>query len=247
MCGRKYDSEVAERERAVEYLNMNGPHRRKRGRRTKAIPFPLPNFDIRPTNEHIVFVAEDGEPVAEVMKWGFQPEWSKMLLFNSRRDKLDGRVWSKAFRERRCVIEVAGFYEWSGPKSSRQPHAISYANHAPMVLAGLFVEHEGVPCYSIITTEPSQFMAKLHDREPVMLAEKDIEEYLFAKEPPIHLLKQVADGALVEFACAPLVKDKPPSPLVVPEVGEPIAAHSADTKPKSEKKPAKGKPRRELF
>lgn len=215
MCGRKYDSEVAERERELSRFNIYGPGR-KRGRRSsthQVLELPPPNFDIRPTNQHVVIIAQAGDIAPAVMRWGFKPDWAKAILFNSRADKLSGRTWSKPFREQRCVIPVGGFYEWSGPKNARQPHAIQYADKRMLYLAGLWVEHEGERCYSVITTEASSFMAKLHDREPVAIHEDSVEAYLTADKPPMEMMHAAEAGELSEFACASLKKDAPPVPL----------------------------------
>lgn len=135
-----------------------------------------------------------------------------MTLIDSRADKLKGRAWGKAFRERRCVIPVGGFFEWTGPKSARQPHAIQYADSPAMYLAGLWLEHEGEACFSIITTDAGKFMAKLHDREPVIVREEDLERYLLDKEAPFDLVHASEPGELTEFACQTPTKDKPPVP-----------------------------------
>jgi putative SOS response-associated peptidase YedK len=215
MCGRKYDSEVAEWERAVTHDNLIGQDRKRSTRvpLQKTLELPPPNFDIRPTNHHAVILAEDGEQALAVMRWGFKPEWARMTLFNSRADKLTGRAWGKSFRERRCVIPVGGFYEWTGPKKAREPHAIQYASRPVMYLAGLWLEHEGEPCYSVITTEAGKFMAALHDREPVIVREDEIAAYLFAEKPPFEMMHATEDGELTEFACPAPGKNTPPKPL----------------------------------
>lgn len=217
MCGRKYDGEVAAREREVYLGRRNfGPHLR-RGLKLMFEQMtqgkPAPNQDIRPTNEHFVLRAEDDETTPELMTWGFQPEWSRMILINSRADKLDGRVWGKAFGERRCLIPVGGFYEWTGPKGKRQPHSISNADGSPMLLGGLWVEHNGLNCYSIITTDATSWMAKLHNRQPLMLTPEQATGYLADEGEAWRLVEAAAHEALTEIACAPLAKDRPPVPL----------------------------------
>jgi putative SOS response-associated peptidase YedK len=49
-------------------------------------------------------VTADGKPVT--MRWGFERP-TLGTINNSREDKLQGPMWSKAFRERRCVIPAS--------------------------------------------------------------------------------------------------------------------------------------------
>lgn len=72
---------------------------------------------IRPTVPGLVML--DGEPV--VMRWGFHRPFNKSIN-NTRSDKLDGSMWRTAFSERRCLIPVSGFYEWSGAKGHKRTH-----------------------------------------------------------------------------------------------------------------------------
>jgi putative SOS response-associated peptidase YedK len=207
MCGRKYDSKEAEGERAVQLLR--GPYLPLFDRALKLLS---PSFDIRPTNQHAVILIRNGLPTAEIMTWGFKPDWARGTLFNSRDDKLTGRAWGKSFRERRCLVPVGGFYEWTGPKGKRQPHAIHLRESPLMVLAGIWGEHEGRAWYSIITTAAGRFMSRLHDREPVMLPPHALETYLQSETPPLHLICATEDDQLVAFACAYPSKQAPPMP-----------------------------------
>jgi putative SOS response-associated peptidase YedK len=240
MCGRKYDSETAEYERAFQPPggNLEGANRRRGRKRSdpdqQTLDLPPPNFNIKPTHPHVVYVAnEKGEIDQEVMTWGFKPEWSNMTLFNSRDDKLEGRVWGKAFRERRVVVPVAGFYEWSGPKNNRQPHAIHHADGSLMFMAGLWVTHEDERCYSIITSAASPWMQQLHDRQPVILKPQWVEEYLLGKEEPWDMIESTEQGELASFPCNPLDGEKQPSRLVAVAEPEPVKTKAEKkTKPK---------------
>lgn len=48
------------------------------------------SFDVRPTNPHAAILADEGEQVYEVFRWGFKPEWAHMTLINFRANKLTG-------------------------------------------------------------------------------------------------------------------------------------------------------------
>lgn len=68
------------------------------------------------------------------MRWGIQPGWADKIIINATTEKKEGRFWSKAFRERRCLIPATGWYEWTGGKGAKQAHALQ--TEKPTALAG---------------------------------------------------------------------------------------------------------------
>lgn len=217
MCGRKYDSEIAAREREA-FLGRRNIAPQFRRAMQMLLEWtdkgqPSLNYDIRPTNEHAVICLDQDELSPRIMTWGFKPEWSNRLLFNSRSDKLKGRVWGKAFAQQRCVVPVGGFYEWTGPKAARQPHAIHHADGSTMFLGGLWLEQEGMPCYSLVTTAASDWMSRLHDRQPLMLRAHEVTDYLTDIDTAWRLVESGSPAELAQFACGPLSRTVPPAPL----------------------------------
>ena len=82
-------------------------------------------------------------------------------------------VFRDAWRKAHCLVPVAGFYEWSGPKDHRTKHLITRADNHPLVFAGLWAEAvttDGpVTSFTILTRASGPDMAPIHDREPVTL------------------------------------------------------------------------------
>ena len=81
-------------------------------------------YGIRRTDPGLVARLDQntGRVQPAVMRWGFHRNFSPSIN-NARLDKLEGGMWNKAWEERRCVIPVAAFYEWSGSKGAKQTHA----------------------------------------------------------------------------------------------------------------------------
>lgn len=174
----------------------------------------FPNFDIRPTNQIVIFTADEEQRITpRIMAWGGKPSWSKRTLFNSRDDKLDGRAWSKSFFERRCLIPCDGFFEWTGEKGSKQAHAISRSDGNPMLFAGLWRHDADQDWSSIITTDASDWMQEYHHREPAMIRPDQVEDYLVSDDPPYDLIAPSRADELQAFACASPKRDQEPKPL----------------------------------
>ena len=141
------------------------------------------------------------------MRWGFQrPKLG--TINNSRDDKLAGPMWSTAFRERRCLIPVAAFYEWSGPKGQKRTHLFTRPDGAWFWIAGIWeTSRELEPCFSMITTAANSFVASIHDRMPAALEDNEAREYLVGIK---NTFAPAPGGLRVEDAANPLLKPKEP-------------------------------------
>lgn len=102
-------------------------------------------------------------------------------MFNARSEAAGSSpLWRPLLGQGHAVVPVSGFYEWDhggrpSPegRGSRQPYYITRSDGTPLLLAGLAAvrEVEGVSrlVVSILTCAPNGFMAKWHDRMPVVL------------------------------------------------------------------------------
>lgn len=144
----------------------------------------LPNYNICPTNQICAITSRDGIRHLVSLRWGFIPHWYKTpsdgaLLINARGETIAQKpAFGAAARARRCLIPATGFYEWTKDnQGNRLPWYIQPQDDVPLVFAGIWQEWQmgdlhHVSC-AIVTTAASAVMQDIHDREPVMLAQKD--------------------------------------------------------------------------
>ena len=177
MCGRYVTPGQAEIERDWHYgWPGNSPERDIARIVYNAAPTQrLPVFRIH---------AERGPELVR-LRWGLIPSWAKDAAIGARMINARGETVAEkpafraAFRRRRCLVPMKGFYEWKKTASGKLPHFIYLKNADIFAAAGLYEYWPGrdgaepVESYTIITTEANDMMAKLHDRMPVILAEKD--------------------------------------------------------------------------
>ena len=139
------------------------------------------------------------------MRWGFERPILGTIN-NSREDKLSGPMWSKAFRERRCVIPASAFFEWSGPKGKKRTHRFTRVDGEWFWIAGIWEESRDLGlCFSMITTEANEVMTPTHDRMPAFLEEEEIPGY-FAGE--MNTFSPSHESLKVEDSPNPLLKPK---------------------------------------
>lgn len=163
-----------------------------------------PKYNVRPTNRYPVITATGVEP----MRWGFITDKSDSV-FNARKESLGWGLWRESLVLRRGLIVTGGFYEWTGDRKARQPHAIYRKDGAPMVMGVLYdmqwnpKTEDEEQCFSIVTTPSSEWMTPLHNRSPLILDPKDAATWidLTQKPPVIKGLIEPYAGELGEFEC----------------------------------------------
>ncbi len=105
---------------------------------------PLPNYNICPTNQIHTITSDDDTRHLRPMRWGFLPHWYKTptdgpLLINARAETIAEKpAFSKACRERRCLIPATGFYEWTkDAEDNRLPWYIHAKSNDFLAFAGI--------------------------------------------------------------------------------------------------------------
>ena len=115
-----------------------------------------------------------------MLRWGLIPSWATdpdigMKLINARAETVDERPsFRKSFRQRRCLVLADGFYEWRKEKRAKQPYYIQMKDKRPFAFAGLWeywINSDGgvVESCALITTEPNELMAPIHNRMPAIV------------------------------------------------------------------------------
>jgi putative SOS response-associated peptidase YedK len=154
------------------------------------VPEHEPRYNIAPTQEvPIVRRGRDGGREPCPARWGLIPSWAKdakigARMINARSETAASKPsFRAAVKRRRCLIPADGFYEWQKVGSGKQPHFIRFADERVFALAGLWEvwrpqEDQTVTSCTILTTEPNEAVAPLHDRMPVVLSPSAYAEWL---------------------------------------------------------------------
>ena len=138
-----------------------------------------PRYNIAPTQNVQVVLEDDGRRL-EAMHWGLIPSWSKdpsigARMINARAETVSEKPsFRSAFKKRRCLIPADGFYEWQKQPDGKQPFHLRMTNGRPFAFAGLWETWnmeggEEMLSTTIITTEPNEVAAEVHNRMPVIL------------------------------------------------------------------------------
>ena len=95
-------------------------------------------------------------------------------LINARLETLGKKMISKNFiKNNRCLVVADGYYAWKRQKKDKTPHYFTREDNRPVFFAGIYKDHQ----FLIITREASSNVADIHQRQPVVINEEDLDEY----------------------------------------------------------------------
>jgi putative SOS response-associated peptidase YedK len=136
-------------------------------------------YNIAPTQE-VVSVMRNGASHLAWLRWGLIPSWAKdesigSRMINARAETLTEKPSFKGLlRSKRCLIVADGFYEWKQENGSKVPMYMTLKSGEPFAFAGLWdlwksPGGEHIRSCTIITTEPNDLVASIHNRMPAIL------------------------------------------------------------------------------
>ncbi len=175
---------------------------------------PGVSYNVAPSQLSPVCLWRDGGRELTSLRWGFQPAWAARAgetkgpppPINARAETVAASpLFRSAFRLRRCVVPVSGFYEWKPTPGHKQPYYIHLLNDPIIALAGLWEEPArpgpgsgagaaavagtAPGTFATLTTRPNALMATVHDRMPVILRRESIAAWLAPGEVDPSLLE----------------------------------------------------------
>ena len=165
-----------------------------------------PRYNGCPTQEFAACRAgREGRALAK-LRWGLVPAWAKDLKFgarmiNARSETVHEKpAFRSAFRRRRCVIPVNGWFEWRRDGGEKQPYWIRPADGEVFSLAGLWERwdkgEEPVETFTILTTAVSPALADIHHRQPVIVGDGGVDAWLDPASP----FERIVETARAAFA-----------------------------------------------
>ena len=136
----------------------------------------------------VVTLADVGEGKIERMRFGLVPGWARgskaevakkfTHTFNARCETVfELASFRRPILRQRCLVPVRGWHEWPDRTT---PYYIHRADDAPLLLAGIWDVWESadpgdaaggprVTSMSVVTTPPGSYLARFHDRSPLIL------------------------------------------------------------------------------
>lgn len=180
-----------------------------------APPKEAPQGDLFPGQTGVFL--RDGDKGIETVtgKWGLQPFWAKFPAwgarnaYNARSETIEAKpAFRDAFKKRRVIVPATSFYESAGETGSMRYKRFRPESGEPFLMAALWEPEnektDGLPTFTLVTTDPNELLAEVHDRMPVIIDAETARDWM-AEDAPIDLLRSLMvpapwDGWVMEDA-----------------------------------------------
>lgn len=177
-----------------------------------------PSYNIAPSQSLLAVISDGYSHRIGRLRWGLIPHWAKddrigYQLINARSESLLTKpTFSHLIKQRRCILLIDGFYEWS--TSTKTPYRIYSTKESLLSLAGLWTswknkEGESIYTCTIITTTANSMMQPIHHRMPVILTKEQEKKWLDTtiQEPSFlqSLLQPYHGQELTKYKVSPYV------------------------------------------
>lgn len=140
----------------------------------------LTSYNVAPGSDAGVILGPGSSPRYARYRWGLVPSWAKdpgigNRMINARSETVREKPsYRQAFRKRRCIVPVDGFYEWRKDGGLKVPYFIRQPSGRPFSLAGLWETWEDpdahpLRTFTILTTNANARLRDIHDRMPVVI------------------------------------------------------------------------------
>ncbi len=143
------------------------------------------NIDVFPGSDVAAFRSPSGEP----MRWGMVPPWSKEFKSDPKypthlariESVSERKTYAKAWNNKqRCIIPMAGYYEWTGPKGAKTKWYVTNKDTDGLVVAGLWDAWGAANELSctMISRQADPFLAEVNHRMLVYLSPANANSWL---------------------------------------------------------------------
>jgi putative SOS response-associated peptidase YedK len=164
-----------------------------------------PRYNLAPRQTALTVARRRDGRTAVMMAWGLVPSWTKEIAkavrpINARAETAAGLASFRVpLRASRVLVPATGFFEWRGPKGTKQRSPVLFRRKdgAPFAFAGLadrWQSPDGAPLetFAILTVPPNELVGPVHDRMPAMLRKGDEEAWLDPSTRPEGALSLLA-------------------------------------------------------
>ena len=153
----------------------------------------IENYNAHPTQNLPVVKKYTNGNTLELLKWGIIPSWSKQKdfkpLINARLETIDEKIsFKKHIKIHRCVVVADGFYEWKRDGKEKTPFYFMRNDKKMLYIAGIYENNQ----FCLITEQATENVKEIHHRQPVILNENHINNYLNLQIDGSNFLKEVS-------------------------------------------------------
>jgi putative SOS response-associated peptidase YedK len=151
------------------------------------------NYNAHPAQKLPIIKSYTNGKTIENYNWGLIPFWAEgkkdfRPLINARLETLMEKVsFKKLIQTSRCVVVADGYYEWKRERKEKIPYYFTRSDSNLIFLAAIHQENQ----FCIITREATSNVKQVHNREPLIINQEQISNYLNIKKEGMDILQAI--------------------------------------------------------
>ena len=156
------------------------------------------NYNAHPTQKLPIIKSYTNGKALENYDWGLVPSWAEgkkdfRPLINARLETLMEKVsFKKLIQTSRCIVVADGYYEWKREENKKIPHYFTRVDSGLIFFAAIHQNNQ----FCIITREATNKIKEIHHREPLIINEEQISNYLNVKKEGVDVLQAISSPDL---------------------------------------------------
>ena len=164
MCGRYYIAEEDAAEDLRQIIEEVNRRNNGEGKQVKT------SGEICPTDLAPVLANNKNmQPAAFAMEWGYTlPDGRRIINARSETAHEKG-MFKDGLKNRRCLIPASNYFEWETRGKEKIKYGVRTNGEKTLYMAGLYRIEDDKAVFTILTREPADSIAFIHDRMPVIL------------------------------------------------------------------------------
>jgi putative SOS response-associated peptidase YedK len=124
--------------------------------------------------------------IMTAMRWGFPKYDGKGEIINARSETAaEKNMFRRPMMEGRCLVPASWYFEWERRGKQKVKYALMAPERSPLWMAGLSKtdSQTGDSTFVILTRPAWSGISFIHDRMPVILSQKNHDEWLYGHNP----------------------------------------------------------------
>ena len=163
--------------------------------------------EIRPTDvAPVIAPSPSGSKAVYPMLWGYSsPYKGGNIILNARTETASEKITFKEdWQRHRCIIPASYYYEWEhivsndGKTVTGDRYIIQPRDSSVTWLCGLYHIENGFPTFVVLTREPGEDIAFIHNRMPLILPYDAIEEWISPEGKPENVIERALTEMVAE-------------------------------------------------
>lgn len=129
-------------------------------------------------------------PGAYAMRWGYTLPNGKLVFNVCSETAATKALFRDGMARRRCLVPATCYFEWEERGGEKIKYAIAPRGSAMIYLAGVYCREGNRAACAILTREPAESIAFIHNRMPVILPAGAARDWLNIRYDAAEVLKR---------------------------------------------------------